>query len=302
MTDMGTPRSDRLTICLSHADPQPEPGPTAFAVGSKVLSAAWDDARQVVADFDPELVVLYGTDHRRTFRDVIPTVAVALAAHGRGDRDGPVREYRVPENLARGLAGALVAHDIDVAVAYDPSLDHGFGLTARDLLGGLVARAVLPVFLNCASPPVVTLRRAAAIGRAVGTVLSARPERILFVGSGGLTHDLPGFYPLDDGVDYTEEVRQARNARLNAELRVAGRSFNSVWDTELLAGLSRTDDGWLDPIAHDVAGRAGNGGHEAATWVAAWASGGQPLSTLAYEFNDRLSIGSGVAVSAHAVR
>jgi Catalytic LigB subunit of aromatic ring-opening dioxygenase len=130
-------------------------------------------------------------------------------------------------------------------------------------------------------------------------VLSARPERVLFVGSGGLTHDLPGFYPPDDGVDYTEEARQIRNAKLNAELRVPGRSFTSVWDTELLAGLSRTDDAWLEPIAEDVAGRAGNGGNEAATWVAAWAAGGQALTTLAYEFNDELSIGSGVAVAAH---
>jgi 2,3-dihydroxyphenylpropionate 1,2-dioxygenase len=301
MTDAATARPERLTICLSHADPGREAGPSALAAGSKVLSAAWENGRQVVADMDPELVVLFGPDHRRAFREVIPTVAVALAASGRGDRDGPIGEYRVPENLARGLVAALVDQHIDVAVAFHPILDHGFGLTARDLLGGLSARAVIPIFLNCTSPPVVTLRRAAAIGRAVGTILDSRPERILFVGSGGLTHDLPGFYPLDDGVDHTEAERQILYARLNEELRVPGRVFTSAWDTELLDGMSTTDGGWLDHVGRDVNERAGNGGNEAATWVAAWAAGGQPLTTLAYEFDDELCIGSAVAVSAHAL-
>jgi 2,3-dihydroxyphenylpropionate 1,2-dioxygenase len=294
-------QSARLTICLSHADPQATPGPAAFAFGSPVLHEAWDRARQVVAEFDPELVVLFGPDHRRAFREVIPTVAVALAASGRGDRDGPTGDCQVPSGLARELATGLVERDIDVAVAYHPSLDHGFGLTAQDLLGGLDARAVIPVFLNAASPPVVTLRRAATIGRAVGDTLAPRAERILFVGSGGLTHDLPGFYPLDDGVDYSEEERLIRIGRLSQQLRVPGRSFSSGWDGDLLGGLAGVGDEWLDALGHDVAGRAGNGGNEAVTWVAAWAAGGQGLTRLAYEFNPAQSSGLGVAISSCAV-
>ena len=293
--------SDRLTICLSHADPQETPGPAAFAFGSPLLHGAWDQARQIMAAFDPEIVVLFGPDHRRAFREVIPTVAIALAASGRGDRDSPTGDYQVPADLARDLATSLVERDVDVALAYRPRLDHGFGLTARDLLGGLDARAVIPVFLNAASPPVVTVRRAAAIGRAVGDGLAQRSERILFVGSGGLTHDLPGFYPADDGVDYTEEERLVRIARLSQELRVPGRSFSPTWDSELLAGLAGTGHDWLDAVGHDVAGRAGNGGNEAVTWVAAWAAGGHPLTALAYEFNPAHSSGTGVAVSAHVV-
>jgi 2,3-dihydroxyphenylpropionate 1,2-dioxygenase len=291
----------RLTICLSHADPQPVKGPEPFATGSPAIHEAWVRARLVVADFDPELVVFFGTDHRRAFRDVIPTVAVALAATARGDRGGPLGDYDVPAELSRTLAEQLISRGVDVALAYRPQLDHAFGLTARDLLGGIGAYPVIPVFLNSASPPVPTLRRAAEIGRAVGDALGDRDERILFVGSGGLTHDLPGFYPLDDGIDWPEDERLRRNAELNARLRIPGLRFTPAWDRELLAGLATTDQGWLEEVGRDVATRGGNGANEAVTWVAAWAAGGEAVSVVGYEFDESHGASTGLAISASAI-
>jgi 2,3-dihydroxyphenylpropionate 1,2-dioxygenase len=293
--------NNRLTVCLSHADPQPRPGSTPFATGSAHMHQAWESARQLVFEFDPQLVVLFGTDHRRAFRAVIPTVAVALAASARGDRGGPVGDYLVPPELSRTLATGLVDREIDVAIAYHPQLDHAFGLTARDLLGGLSTYPIVPVFINSASPPVPTLRRAAAIGRAVDAVLNGYGQRILYIGSGGLTHDLPGFYPLDDGIDWPEDERLTRNARLNTELRIPGLTFTSEWDRELLAGLEDTDDAWLSQTGSDVARRGGNGANEALTWVAAWAAGGEALTTLAYEFDETHGLGTAVTASASAV-
>ncbi|WP_165486107.1 hypothetical protein [Frankia sp. Cppng1_Ct_nod] len=110
----------------------------------------------------------------------------------------------------------------------------------------------------------------------------------------------PGFYPLDDGVDYPEDVRLERIARLTAELRVPGRSFTSAWDREFLTGLAGTDDSWLAEVGRDITTRADNAGHEALGWVAAWAAAGQSLTTLAYEFNPQWSAGSAVAGSAWA--
>jgi hypothetical protein len=68
-----------FTICLSHADPGAVPGSAPFATGSPQLHDAWDTARRLVEEFDPDIVLFFGTDHRRAFLDVIPTVAVALA-------------------------------------------------------------------------------------------------------------------------------------------------------------------------------------------------------------------------------
>ncbi|MBI4935762.1 MAG: 3-carboxyethylcatechol 2,3-dioxygenase [Actinobacteria bacterium] len=263
--------------------------------------AAWEQARGIIDAFDPELVVLFGIDHRRAFRSVIPSVAVALEATARGDRDGPVGRYRVPSDIARALAEHLVANDIDIAIAYDVALDHGFGHAARDLLGGIDTRGIIPVFINSASPPAPSLRRAAAIGDVVGSFFDDWTERVLFIGTGGLTHDLPGFYPADDGAELTEDERIILYARLNRELRVPGLAFGPEWDRAFLAGVGTTDREWLDEVGRDVSGRAGNGGNEAVSWVAAWAAGGGPLHVLAHRFDAEFSNGAAVAISSSAV-
>jgi 2,3-dihydroxyphenylpropionate 1,2-dioxygenase len=258
---------------------------------------AWEVARAAVDAFWPDVVVLFGIDHRRAFRSVIPSVAVALAATGRGDRGGPVGRYQVPTDLARGVAEHLSARDIDLAVAHDVALDHGFGHAARDVLGGIDRWPTIPIFINSASPPSPSIQRAAEIGDAVGSFFVDRPERVLFVGTGGLTHDLPGFYPPDDGVDRTEEERIELYARLNQELRVPGRTFGPEWDLEFLAGIRGTDRGWLDHVGRDVVGRGGNGAQEVVSWVAAWAAAGQPLEVLAHRFDAEFSNGAAVAIS-----
>jgi 2,3-dihydroxyphenylpropionate 1,2-dioxygenase len=291
-------RPDRLVVAAAHS---PALGRAVGLDLHSPVSAAIALAQAVVEEFRPELVVLFGADHRRAFRAVVPTFAVALAATSRGDRGAPEGVYDVPGGLARDLAAAVLDQGVDVAVAHRAALDHGFGLTALDLFDGVDRYPTIPVFVNSASPPLPSYRRAAALGRAVAAALAERPERILFVGSGGLAHDLPGFYVPDDGIERTEEELLAHNARLNAELRRPGFTVGPEWDHELLAGLSATAEDWLDVIGKDIAERAGNGANEALTWVAAWAAGGSPLSTLAYDYSAEFGgSGAGVAISAWA--
>jgi 2,3-dihydroxyphenylpropionate 1,2-dioxygenase len=292
MSGMTSERSDRLVVAAAHS---PALGRAAGVDLHSGVSVAIHAAREVIEEFRPELVVFFGADHRRAFRAVVPAFAIALAATSRGDRGAPEGVYDVPKEETRSLAAAVLTHGVDVAVAHRAALDHAFGLTALDLFGGVDRYPTIPVFVNSASPPLPTYVRAAALGRAVGAALADRPERILFVGSGGLAHDLPGFYEPDDGVDRTEDELLAHNARLNAELRRPGFTVGPEWDGELLAGLSGADDDWLGTIGTDVAERAGNGANEALTWVAAWAAGGHPLSTLAYDYSAEFG-GSGAGV------
>ena len=289
----------RLVIAAAHS---PALGRIAGHDVHPPVVAAMAQARQLVSAFDPEVVVFFGADHRRAFRAVIPAFAVAVSATSRGDRGAPEGSYDVPATLARELIEGVLQQGVDVALAHRPALDHAFGLTAVDLFGAIDAVATIPVFVNAASPPLPTWPRAAALGRAVGSVLAERTERILFVGSGGLAHDLPGFYAVDDGLERTEEELLEHNARLNAELRRPGFTVGSQWDAELLAGLSGTADEWLNIIGRDVGERAGNGANEALTWVAAWAAAGQPLTTLAYDYEPIWGgSGAGVVASAWAV-
>ncbi|MDX3661017.1 3-carboxyethylcatechol 2,3-dioxygenase [Streptomyces sp. ID05-26A] len=269
---------NRLTVCASHLVTLPSApfGPVREAIGT---------AREAVREFDPELVVFFGTDHRRAFRAVVPTFAVVLSASAQGDVAGPVGSYDVPSSLGRALVADLVEGEFDIATAYEAALDHAFGHTTRDLLGSISAKPVLPVFVNCASPPHATFRRAAALGRRVGEFFADR--RVLYVGSGGLAHDLPGFREPETGVVLSEEERQVWIRSVNERARAEGtvRELVRAWDEEFLAGIGGTSREWLDSIGVDLVERGGNGAAECLTWTAAWAAGGQPLRTLAHEFD-----------------
>lgn len=279
---------NRLTVCASHLVTLPSAphGPVREAIGT---------ARKAVEAFDPELVVMFGTDHRRAFREVVPTFAVVLEATAQGDVAGPVGDYDVPAELGRAVVADLIAHDFDVATAYRAALDHAFGHTARDLLGEINAKPVLPVFVNCASPPHASFRRAASLGRRIGEFLQDR--RVLYVGSGGLAHDLPGFREPETGVALTEEERQAWIKDVNERAKREGtiRELVRTWDEAYLAGVGGTSWEWLDEIGTDLVERGGNGAAECLTWTAAWAAGAQPLTTLAHEFdtNGRAVVMSG---------
>ncbi|GLY46508.1 hypothetical protein [Lentzea sp. NBRC 102530] len=269
---------NRLTVCASHLVTLPGAphGPVRSAIAT---------ARDAVSAFDPDLVVFFGTDHRRAFRTVVPTFAVVLSATAQGDVAGPVGSYDVPSSSGRALVADLVAHEFDVATAYEAALDHAFGHTARDLLGTITAKPVLPIFVNCASPPHATFRRAASLGRRVGEFFADR--RVLYVGSGGLAHDLPGFREPETGVVLTEEERQAWIKDVNERARREGtvRALVRKWDEEFLDGIGGTSWDWLDSIGADLVERGGNGAAECLTWTAAWAAGGRPLRTLAHEFD-----------------
>ncbi|MFI6095428.1 hypothetical protein ACIA8G_07750 [Lentzea sp. NPDC051213] len=269
---------NRLTVCASHLITLPSAphGPVREAVGT---------ARKAVEAFDPDLVVMFGTDHRRAFREVVPTFAVVLEATAQGDVAGPTGAYDVPADLGREVVADLIAHDFDIATAYHAALDHAFGHTARDLLGEINAKPVLPVFVNCASPPHASFRRAAALGRRVGEFLADR--RVLYVGSGGLAHDLPGFREPETGAVLTEEERQVWIKSVNEAAHREGtiRELVRTWDEAFLAGVGGTSWEWLDEIGTDLVERGGNGAAECLTWTAAWAAGGQPLTTLAHEFD-----------------
>ncbi|MFJ5990184.1 hypothetical protein [Lentzea sp. NPDC092896] len=268
----------RLTVCASHLITLPSAphGPVREAIGA---------AREAVDEFDPELVVFFGTDHRRAFRSVVPTFAVVLEATAQGDVAGPTGSYDVPADLGRALIADLVAHEFDVATAYSAALDHAFGHTTRDLLGTISAKPVLPIFINCASPPHATFRRAASLGRRVGEFFE--DKRVLYVGSGGLAHDLPGFREPETGVVLTEEERQTWIKDVNERARREGtiRELVRTWDEAFLTGIAGTSQEWLDEIGTGLVERGGNGAAECLTWTAAWAAGGQPLRTLAHEFD-----------------
>lgn len=266
----------RLVVCASHS-----PGMERDLAREQGITFREGLARTrgIVEAFDPDLVVLFGGDHRHAFTTVVPSFAIALSAGILAEGPHPRGELQVPAGTARELAEHLLASGIDVAVCRDVTLDHAFAQPLRDLLGGLDGRPVVPVAVNCATAPLPRASRVLTLGDAVASFLDHRPEKVLVIGTGGLSHSPPSLEL--DAWDIDPETR----ARVIEEGRAAARTkIRPEWDASFLDALARWDRSELETLTDGAHAAAGAGANEVRTWLAAGAAGGgTPLTTVVYE-------------------
>lgn len=143
--------------------------------------------------------------------------------------------------------------------------------------------------------PLPTAARTAALGRAVGEFLRhgvPDGERVLVIGSGGISHAPPSLVP--GARDLTEEQRQRL---ISDNIARAAEAINPAWDQQFFATLAGTE--WTrlaDLTAEDLA-PAGTGGAEVRTWIAAAFASGTPLSIVVYEPVTEWITGMGIAAS-----
>ncbi|MCW2725215.1 MAG: mhpB [Frankiales bacterium] len=278
-----------LALCaLSHSPlmhtnaPPPDIAEAAFG--------AMADARRFVEDYDPELVVLLAPDHYNGFfYDVMPPFCIGLTACGVGDYGTSRIPLSVDRKAASQLLADVLASDLDIAMSERMSADHGIVQPLEVLFGGTDAVDVVPVFINCVAEPLGPVRRIRRLGTALGRSAAGMGKRVLFVASGGLSHD-PPVPRLEDappevaerliaGRNPTPEQRATRESRvLQAGLDFAAgiaplRPINPAWDQRFLRLLrdGRFDeiDGW--PNSEFVA-QGGHSAHEVRTWIAAYAA------------------------------
>ena len=280
----------RLVVCASHS-----PGmerDTDHVFGSE-FRAGLADARAMVTEFDPDFTILFGGDHRRAFRHVVPTFAVAMSAsilpeggHDEGTLD-------IPVDVATGLAAHLLDAEFDISICRDVGLDHAFAQPLRDLTGDLNAYPVIPVPINCATGPLPSAARVLAFGAAVGRFLDTLDARVLVIGTGGLSHSPPSLEL--DAYDISDEERR----RVIAEGAAAARKkIKPEWDKAFLTALADWDGAELASLTDDARAQAGVGANEVRTWLAAGAAGGgKPLDALVYQPVEEWITGMGLAVS-----
>src|SRR3984885_14228597 len=255
--------SARMVVCASHT-----PGMLRDKAGEfgHAFRAGVAEAAARVAAFAPELVVFFGSDHRRAFVDPVPAIAGMTGAEGMGDLGSATGRYDGPAKIAAGLA-----------VGRDIALDHGFGQTYEQLIGSLPDVPVIPVYINCATPPLGRPGRAFALGRAVGEELSYLDQRVLFVGSGGLSHSPPSLVSTAAGLSDAERLAMNEAGRAAAMDKI-----NSSWDEALLRRIA-DDPASLEHLTADDIARAGVGANEVRTWIAAIAPGDRPMETVVYQ-------------------
>ena len=175
---------------MSHSPLLNLPGPSAELLDD--INARLAETRSFVADFDPELVVIFSPDHYNGFfYRLMPPFCIGTAAHGVGDYGTHAGPLNVPADVANEMAAAVWESGVDVSLSAAMDVDHGTVQPLEVLFGDAVSRPVIPVFINSVATPLGPLKRTRALGTAIGEYLGTLSKRVLVVGSGGLSHDPP---------------------------------------------------------------------------------------------------------------
>lgn len=267
-------------------------------------------ARDAVAAAAPDAVLLVGSNHfRGMWLDLVPQFTLGVGdVVASGESGTPSGPQRTDPAFARYLAQALVDDEFDVAISAALQIDHGQTHAIQYLLDGIDV-PVVPLVLNVFAPPLPSLPRCVALGRALRRAVDgyAAAERVVVIGSGGLSHRLP--FPdwrdpqgedqefLVDAWTHGRSRWTEYEQRRRAIVRAFPPGVNPEFDREFLAALEAGRAleyaSWSDAELERV---AGNGAHELRSWLVTAAVAGGPGRVLAYEPMPEWLTGMGVAI------
>jgi 2,3-dihydroxyphenylpropionate 1,2-dioxygenase len=279
-------------VCLSHS---PQMGADTAHLQGLAFRTGFATVKQAVHRYDPTLVVFFGPDHMRALAGIAPCFTVTESACGYGDWGTPDEPYAVPKDQAIALGRYLAADGIDIAVAPQLRLDHGFSQSTNDLFDSLSAVPLIPIVINCVDRPLATLTRTAELGKSVGRFLRSEidpAERVLVMGSGGISHAPPSLIP---GARDLDEA--TRTALITDNIGRAAEAINPDWDVAFLATLASEQWASAGTLTEAQLEPAGTGGAEVRTWVAALFTGGARLETVVYEPIPEWITGMGISAS-----
>jgi hypothetical protein len=231
------------------------------------LYAGFQELGRRFAAARPDVIVMFVNDHLQNFAyNNLPAFCVGLAESYDAPGPGSAKFMRIPARKVRGVpdwAMALLerglAAGIDFAYSYEiESWDEvSVPLHFVDPDGRV---PIVPVYTNCAAPPLPTVRRCHEVGAFVGSFIRSRPatERVGVLATGGISH----------------WVGTPETGRIHPE-----------WDHWVLDHIARAD---LEPLLgltwEEIERDGGNGGQEIRNWIAALATvPGWKGDALAYE-------------------
>ena len=227
------------------------------------VEAGFEAARAFVTDFDPDLIINFAPDHYNGFfYNLMPPFCVGYEAIAIGDYDSQAGPLDVPYDLAQSMARSVIDSGVDTAISLRMEIDHGAVQPIEIIYGDITAKPVIPVFINSVAPPFTRIARIRALGEAIGKWASSLDKKVLFIASGGLSHDPPVPRLAEataaqrdmltgGGRNPTPEARAARQQRVidTAHAFVKGEAdimdIAPEWDRELMEILaSGTSHPW----------------------------------------------------------
>jgi 2,3-dihydroxyphenylpropionate 1,2-dioxygenase len=269
------------TPLMAFADPQG---------GRQEVNAALRRLGSRIEAFDPQLVFQFSPDHYNGFfYDLMPPFCLGVQASALGDWQTHSGPLRVPQDIALAAHAAAAEAGVDLAISYRMAVDHGFTQFWQITVGAADRYPIVPIFINCAAPPLPPFARVRALGEAIGRYAARLGKRVLFVGSGGLSHDppLPQIATADAqrrefliaGRNPGPEARAARQERILAAGRASAKGegpcqpLNPEWDQRVLDLFAKQDLEAFDRFTDEEVKRlGGSGGAEIRAWQAAFAA------------------------------
>ena len=239
---------------------------------------AWPPVQRWLAEEKPDVAVVFYNDHGLNFfLDKMPTFAVGAAAEYRNADEGwgipQVAAFQGHPALSWHLIEQLVAEDFDVTTCQELLVDHAITnplqLMYPDQHWGV---KIVPVCINTVQFPLPSAKRCWALGEAVGRAIRSwgGDEKVVVMGSGGLSHQLDG--------------------------ERAG-FINRDFDLAFIDSLAN-DPQWATQFnTHQLVEKSGTQGVELLMWLAARAALGQGAQKLHSSYHIPISnTASGVLV------
>jgi 2,3-dihydroxyphenylpropionate 1,2-dioxygenase len=223
------------------------------------VHSAFKRVQRRLAMLQPDAIAVVAGDHVEAFfLDSVPALAVYAGKEAAGTF-GPY-QYRFPihEALARAIVEEGIERGFDLLYTQHAPLDYAFFVPLHFTMPA-PAVPIVPLHVNVYLPPQPTPRRCYAWGQALGQIIAARPERVVLMASGGMSH-YPGTdrygspdYDWDRGV--LDALRDGRAEPLAAltgeELDKAGNVELRTWITVLGAvGSAKAEIYCYEPSWH----------------------------------------------------
>jgi len=198
------------------------------------VHAAFARVRRRLAMLQPDAIAVVAGDHVEAFfLNGVPALAVYAGAEAAGTFGPYDYCFSIHEPLARAVVEQGIERGFDLLYTQHARLDYAFFVPLHFTMPE-PAVPILPLHVNVYLPPQPTPRRCHAWGRALGEILGARPERVVVMASGGMSH-----YPGTDryaSPDYDwdrrvlDTLRDGRGEQLAA---VTGEELDKAGNVEL---------------------------------------------------------------------
>lgn len=250
------------------------------------IYAAYDQVRAEIARLRPTAIVIVATDHGRIYPlEFVPVVAIGVGSTARsaGDSEIATRDVPLHADAAAAILRSMVDQGIDIAFSEAPGIDHSF-MIPLGLINPDDALPIVPVTVNCNTPPRPGFDRCREIGVALGTAIAAAGEgTAVLVGTGGLSHWV-GSAERRAFQNRRPGDRIAEREAYPLELPEEG-PINEPFDREFLDAYcaGRMADFQARWSPDRMESEAGNGAHELRNWMlVAGATRDAPADVLAY--------------------